>query len=1161
MYGLNPLRVKRFRCLQEDSRAPGSVAKEAGEGVPCTPDGANLSGVPVTDPRPRHHGLPMDHRLVRTFLGPLAVFAFLLSSTAPVHAQDPDPEDQDTQENLWQEGLPLEPARVLEFTTSEGSWMSVDISPDGETLVFDLLGDLYTMPASGGTATPLTQGMAVDGQPRFSPDGTQVAFTSDRSGGEGVWIISLDKSDTTQVTRGKDTKYDSPEWTPDGDYIVVTRGTKLHLYHVDGGSGQQLIEEPGNLRTMGAAFGDDETELWFAQRTGSWQYNTDLPDYQIAVYDRETGDRSTRTSNVGSAFRPTLSPDGRWLVYGTRFDQQTGLRIRDLADGSERWLAYPVQRDDQESRASLDAYPGMTFTPDSEAVIAFYGGGLWRIDVANGEQTAIPFTADVVQHMGPRVWFDYPIEDTPTFIVKQINEPVASPSADRVAFIAMDRLWVMDHPGGEPARLDDREIVQMNPSWSPDGDALVYATWSDAEGGRVWRVDLDGGDPVQLTDVPALYTDPVWGPNDRVVYTRAPMDSYTASENRGPSSFWWVPAAGGDPAYIAETEGRRNVHFVEGNDRIFMFGGSGVRSLRWDGSDERILFDVDGASEVTMAPSGGREALAVVGRDVHVVTVPLARAGDGEPLELQPDDDDFPAVRMTDDLGGQDAAWFGGERAVSWGIGNALVVYDRDDAQLFADSLDAAEAAEEEAPDAPESEAEEGDENEDAEEEEDEGYSPTETRVEIEMARDIPQGVAALVGARLITMNGDEVIENGTIIVRDNRIEAVGPTGQVEIPAGAEEIDVGGHTIVPGFVDTHAHLRARGVHRVQNWSYVANLAYGVTTTRDPQTGTTDVLDYEDQVRAGRVLGPRIYSTGPGIFGGEDIRDLDHARDILSRYSDYYDTKTIKQYVSGNREQRQWIIQAAMEQRLMPTTEGSLDAEMGISEAIDGYSGHEHSWPQFPFHSDLIRFYAFSGIAYTPTILVTYGGPWAENYFYATDDPHSEEKLHTFTPHSEIDDKTLRRDDGWFHPDEHPFGLISDQVDQLLDAGGVAGVGSHGQLQGLGYHWELWATAGVDKPDPMDNHRALRIATLMGADALGLDEDLGSIEPGKLADLAILSANPLDDIRNSNTVELVMMNGRLYDANSLAQLHPIAGPAPTFYWQGTDPDAVRAGIGR
>jgi Tol biopolymer transport system component len=235
--------------------------------------------------------------------------------------------------NPVQNGLPLEPARTVAFTATEGSWMSVDVSPDGRTLVFDLLGDIYTMPIAGGRATPLSTGMALDAQPRFSPDGKRIVFTSDRSGGEGVWIMSLDGKDTVQVTRGKNVKYDSPTWTPDGNYIVVTRGMNLHLYHVKGGTGTRLTRPPAapapgagpgggaptNLRYMGAAVSRDGRYVWAARRTGQWQYNTPLPDYQLVTYDRQTGETSVRTSRYGSAFRPTLSPDGKWLVYGTRY--------------------------------------------------------------------------------------------------------------------------------------------------------------------------------------------------------------------------------------------------------------------------------------------------------------------------------------------------------------------------------------------------------------------------------------------------------------------------------------------------------------------------------------------------------------------------------------------------------------------------------------------------------------------------------------------------------------------------------------------------------------------------------------------------------------------------------------------------------------------------
>jgi hypothetical protein len=569
-----------------------------------------------------------------------------------------------------------------------------------------------------------------------------------------------------------------------------------------------------------------------------------------------------------------------------------------------------------------------------------------------------------------------------------------------------------------------------------------------------------------------------------------------------------------------------------------------------------------------MGPTGD-QALVQVSNDLYLVTVPVI--GETPTVNMaNPENAEVPSRKLTD-VGGQFPAWSADGKRVHYSIGHSHFVYDIERARQVDDSIDAARRARgDSTAQRDTSQAQQRNQGPAANPR---GYQPVETQILLKGKRDMPQGTALLKGARIVTMKGggDEVIERGDILVRNNRIAAIGPSGSVQAPAGAQTIDVTGKTIVPGFVDTHAHPDVEHGEHQQPWSYLVNLAYGVTTIRDPQTGTTDVLTYEDAVDAGLAIGPRIYSTGPGLFGptyfpglGDDIKDLDHARRIMKRYSQYYDTHTLKMYITGNRQQRQWVLMAAKEQDIMPTTEGALDYRYDLMMALDGYPGQEHALPVTPLYKDVVQLYGSTQITYTPTLLVVYGGPWGENYWYEHENVYNDAKLQRFTPYEELASKSRRRvrsafpgagnAGGWFMDEEYNFPLVAKAANDIVKAGGRIGVGSHGQLNGLGYHWEMWSIA----KGGMSPHDVLRCATIFGAQGIGLQNDVGSLEVGKMADLVVLDGNPLQDIRNTNTVRYVMKNGRLYDGNTLDEVYPMKRPGPRVEGTAQKPN-VKAGV--
>lgn len=1076
-----------------------------------------------------------------------AFLAALLAASSLAIADDKKPDVKPPEKPKDGIELPIRGSKRIEFTTDEGTWMSLDLSPDGKTIVFELLGDLYTIPVEGGEAKLLMGGNQYDGMPRFSPDGKKIAFVSDRSGAENLWICDADGSNPKALTQGRDTLMLSPTWTPDGNYVIVSKqggglGTyTLQMIDVRGGSGVPIVKSSGpGINRMGAIVSPDNRFVYFGQRQGSWTYDGQFPQWQVYRYDRQNGETTVVTNSDGSALRPMLSPDGNTLYYASRYRTQTGLRARDLKSGEERWVAFPIDRDDQESRATRDTIAGYALTKDGKSIITALHGKIQRVDIATGQATVIPFQAKVALDVNPSVHFEHRIDDAAPVKAKIVRCATPAPDGKTLLFQALDRIWTLDltDPKAQPKRLTKDERGEFQPTWTPDGKRVVYVTWG-AEGGHIWSVPAEGGAARQVTRNAAFYSTPVVSPDgtkiayqigDRIdglnLYqmppdhgcfeltqdgTPVPSEIMPSGANK-PFDIYTVPVWGGEPTYVASSQGAGSLQFSKDPNRLYMVGYQGLTSIRLDGLDRRQHVRFTGqvvgttpqpANDIRISPDGGQALMEI---DGQLYTATLPQTGDALNVPVMGGPSNIPVKKVTA-FGGDYLGWTPDGKGIYWSQG----------AKFYRQPIDA--------------------------------EKPAATEIALSMPQAKPDGTIVLRGARIITMRGDEVIPAGDIVVVQNRISMIGRTGTLPVPKDAKIIDVKGKTIAPGWVDVHSHWFAfpQDLHLPQSWAYMANLAYGVTTNRDPQSAVTDIYDYAGAISAGQALGPRIYTTGPGFFKGTSLDDKDSIKNYLQRYKEAYDTQTLKQYVRGDRMVRQYTIDACKDLGITPTCEGALDVKLGMTEMIDGYSGHEHALPVVPLYNDMAQLIAQTQTYYTPTLLVTYGAPFGENYWFTNTDAASDSKLYRFVPPSMLDGM-LRRRTHWNLPEEYGFKAVAESAAKVLHAGGKVCLGSHGEMQGLGAHWELWSMASGGMT-PME---VLRCATMNGAEAIGLSKDIGSLEPGKLADLVIYDRNPLDDIHNTASMKFVMKNGELYNSDTLDRVWPRPAKLPKMYWQGNEP---------
>ncbi|WP_394132315.1 amidohydrolase family protein [Shewanella maritima] len=1027
----------------------------------------------------------------------------------------------------WQVNAPAQaPLEKVDINVSEGTWMNVSVSPDGKHVVFDLLGDIYQMPISGGEAKALATGIAWQMQPVYSPDGKSIAFTSDEDGGDNIWVMDADGANPRPVTKETFRLLNSPAWSPDSQYLVARKhftasrslgAGEVWMYHVAGGEGVKLTERPNDQKDLGEpAYSPDGRYIYFSQDATpgkTFHYSKDSVKgiYKIKRYDTQTGDIKVLIQGTGGAIRPTPSPDGSKLAYIKRDGFQSTLYLLDLKSGEQTKLYDKLDRDMQETWAIHGVYPTMSWTNDNKDIVFWANGKINRLNVENKQVKDIPFKVDTKLDVQPSVRFTQNL-DQDEFDVKMLRMAQVSPNGKKVVFEALGKIWIRDIEDGKQKRLTrlNDNVNELFPTWSRDGKQIVFTTWNDQDQGSVRIVSARGGKSKKLTKEPGKYVEPTFSPDGKTVVYRKAKGGYITPRT-------WSQEPG---LYQVDAKGKRNQfitasghqpQFGSENDRVYFMGygeSPEFASIDLNGHEKRTHYTSKHATEFRVSPDG--EHLAFAER-FRVYVTPFAKHG--ETINIGPKANNLPVTQLSA-RAGESISWNSKSDSLYWTLGP----------ELYQAAVNTQYNDKEAKP------------------------APTVHDIGFKHDADVPRGTVAFVGGQVITMENEQVINNGVVIVKDNKILSVGDAN-TDIPSDAKVIDIKGKSIMPGLFDAHAH-GAQGEDEIipqQNWSLYAGLALGVTSIHDPSNDTTEIFAASEQQKAGNIVGPRIFSTGTILYGANlpgytsHVDSLDDAKFHLERLKKV-GAFSVKSYNQPRRNQRQQVIQAARELEMMVVPEGGSLLQHNLTMIADGHTTIEHSLPTASVYSDIKQFWSQTEVAYTPTLVVAYGGISGEHYWYDKTDVWAHPRLSQYVPSDLLNARSMRRTTA---PDEHynHFNVVR-VANELNEVGIKANIGAHGQREGLGAHWEMWMFA----QGGMSNMEVLKTATINPAKTFGMDHQLGSIKPGKLADLIVIDGNPLEDIRSSDKVTYTMVNGKLYNAETMNELNGDKRERQPFFFE-------------